>query len=107
MVVLPWLNRVDPAWLRGAIGTRRVVITMDNHYVKGGQGEMIAAAIARLSLQPSPSVTSLGVTSLPECGTNDEVLQHHGLDAVSLAQRFRAALEAVLARPLARPAVER
>jgi transketolase len=107
VTVLPWLNRVDSAWLRVAIGSGRVVITLDNHYVQGGQGEMIAAAIARLSLQPSPSVTSLGVTSLPECGTNDEVLQHHGLDVASLAQQFRASLEAVLARPLARPAVER
>jgi len=98
VTVLPWLNRVDAAWLRGAIGARRVVITLDNHYVQGGQGEMIAAAIARLSLQPSPSVTSLGVTSLPECGTNDEVLQHHGLDVASLAQQFRAALEPVPSR---------
>jgi transketolase len=93
VVVLPWLNRVDEAWLRGAVGTRRAVITIDNHYVQGGQGEMIAAAIARLALQPAPAVTRLGVTSLPECGTNDEVLQHHGLDAASLAQRFRAAVE--------------
>lgn len=93
VVVLPWLNRVDPAWLRSTIGTRRTVITLDNHYVKSGQGEMIAATIARLSLQPSPSVSSFGVTSLPECGTNDEVLQHHGLDVASLAQKFRAALE--------------
>jgi hypothetical protein len=62
VTVLPWLNRVDSGWLRGAVGSRRVVITLDNHYLQGGQGEMIAAAIARLSLQPSPSVTSLGVT---------------------------------------------
>jgi transketolase len=95
VVVLPWLNRVDEAWLRGAIGPRRTVITIDNHYVQGGQGEMIAAAIARLALQPAPAVTRLGVTSLPECGTNDEVLQHHGLDVASLAQAFRAALEPV------------
>ena len=79
--------------MASSIGSRRTVITLDNHYVHGGQGEMIAAAIARLALQPSPSVTSLGVTSLPECGTNDEVLQHHGLDVTSLALRFRTALE--------------
>ena len=103
VVVLPWLNRVDDGWLRSAIGVRRTVITLDNHYVQGGQGEMVAAAIARLSLQPSPSVTSLGVTSLPECGTNDEVLRHHGLDVAGLAQRFRAALEPA-ATPGVRPA---
>jgi len=98
VTVLPWLNRVDSAWLRGAIGARRIVITLDNHYLQGGQGEMIAAAIARLSLQPAPAVTSLGVTSLPECGTNDEVLQHHGLDVASLTQQFRAALAPVPVR---------
>ena len=56
---------------------------------------MLAAAIARLGLASAPTVLSLGVTSLPECGTNDEVLQHHGLDVASLVQRFRAALEPV------------
>jgi transketolase len=95
VVVMPWLNRVDDGWLRETIGARRTVITLDNHYVRGGQGEMLAAAIARLALAPAPSVLTLGVTSLPECGTNDEVLQHHGLDAASLAQRFRATLEPV------------
>jgi hypothetical protein len=35
---------------------------------------------------------SLGVTSLPECGTNDEVLEFHALDVASLATRFRAAV---------------
>ena len=95
VVVMPWLNRVDDAWLRQTIGERRAVITLDNHYVHGGQGQMLAAAIARLALTPAPSVLTVGVTSLPECGTNDEVLQHHGLDAASLAQRFRAALEPV------------
>jgi transketolase len=95
VVAMPWLNRVDEGWLRTVIGSRRVVITLDNHYVRGGQGEMLAAAIARLGLTPSPSVLSLGVTALPECGTNDEVLQHHGLDVASLALRFRAAVEPV------------
>jgi transketolase len=92
VVVLPWLNRIDPAWLRATIGARRTVITLDNHYVHGGQGEMVAAAIAGLALQPSPTVVSLGVTSLPECGTNDEVLEFHALDVASLATRFRAAV---------------
>jgi transketolase len=89
IVNLPWLNRIDENWLREAIGSRRTVITLDNHYLRGGQGEMVAAAVARLALQPSPRVLSLGVTELPECGTNDEVLAHHGLDVAGVVKRLR------------------
>jgi transketolase len=92
LINLPWLNRVDPAWLREAIGNCRAVLLLDNHYVRGGQGEMLAAAVAELGLDPVTSVTRLGVTDLPECGTNDEVLAYHGLDVKSLVAAFRVAM---------------
>ena len=38
-------------------------------------------------------VTRLGVTELPECGTNDEVLAYHGLDEAALMKEFRGAVE--------------
>jgi transketolase len=93
IVNLPWLNRVDSAWLRDTIGAARTIITLDNHYVHGGQGEMLGAAIAALGLEPAVRVSRVGVTSLPECGTNDEVLAHHGLDVAGLVKQFRAAIE--------------
>lgn len=93
VVNLPWLNRVDPAWLRDAIGTTRAVVTLDNHYVHGGQGEMVAAAVASLGLQPSVTVSTIGVSELPECGTNDEVLAYHGLDVASLVRIIRTVAE--------------
>jgi transketolase len=92
VVNLPWLNRVDEVWLRDTIGSRRTVITLDNHYVRGGQGEMVAAAVARLALEPAARVIPLGVGELPECGTNDEVLAYHGLDVAGLVSRLRTAV---------------
>jgi transketolase len=89
LVNLPWLNRVDPRWLREVIGGRRYILTLDNHYLKGGQGEMLATAIAELALEPTPRVLRAGVTALPECGTNDEVLAHHKLDVASLVRAMR------------------
>jgi transketolase len=89
VVNLPWLNRVDSGWLRDVIGRRRSVVTLDNHYVHGGQGDMLAAAVAGLGLAQQPRVTRLGVTELPECGTNDEVLAHHGLDVAGLVRNLR------------------
>src|SRR5207237_852668 len=70
VVNLPWLNRVDRTWLRETIGRCRTIITLDNHYVHGGQGEMLAAAVAELGLDAAARVTRIGVTELPECGTN-------------------------------------
>jgi transketolase len=95
LVNLPWLNRVDRGWLREVIGDCRSVITLDNHYVHGGQGEMVAAAIAELGLEPAVCVTRVGVTELPECGTNDEVLAYHGLDVASLVKTLRQAVPQV------------
>ncbi len=89
LVNLPWLNRIDSDWLAQAIGDCRSVVTLDNHYVHGGQGAMVAAAVAALGLQPGARVITIGVAELPECGTNDEVLAHHGLDVEGLTRHLR------------------
>jgi transketolase len=102
LINLPWLNRVDTGWLREAIGDRRALVLLDNHYVRGGQGDMVAAAVAELGLDPAVTVGRAGVTELPECGTNDEVLEYHRLDIPSLAKTFRAAL--ATRRPAVSPA---
>jgi transketolase len=97
LAVLPWLNRLDPGWLREMIGTRRVVVTLDNHYTRGGQGDMVAAAIAEMGLDPAVRVTRVGVEALPACGTNDEVLAHHRLDVEGLLARLESAVAPLLA----------
>jgi transketolase len=95
LVNLPWLNRIDPEWLRQVIGSRRSIVTLDNHYLHGGQGEMLSAAIAALGLEPAARVTRVGLTELPECGTNDEVLAYHGLDVPGLVKSLRQAVPQV------------
>ncbi len=92
LVNLPWLNRVDHRWLREVIGARRTIAMLDNHYLHGGQGDMLAAAVAELALEPAPQIVRIGVTSLPECGTNDEVLAHHGLDVGGLVKSLKHAV---------------
>ena len=86
VVNLPWLNRVDDAWLRETLDGVKRVFTLDNHYIAGGQGEMIAARIAELGLPAR--VTRFGVEDVPVCGQNDEVLRAHGLDAESLVGKI-------------------
>jgi transketolase len=86
LVNLPWLNVVDDAWLRDTVRGARRVVALDNHFVTGGQGGMIAAALGRAG--SGIPVRLIGVEEIPKCGTNDEVLRAHGLDAASLADRI-------------------
>lgn len=85
VINLPWLNRVDEEWLSAALAKCRLLITVDNHFLKGGQGEFVAAAVASLKLPELEKVVKLGITEIPRCGQNDEVLAAHRLDARSLA----------------------
>jgi transketolase len=82
VVDLPWLNRVDPDWLRETVTGVRHLFTLDNHYVDGGQGQMVGSRVAELGL--AVPVTRIGVRELPVCGTNEEVLAYHGLDTLGL-----------------------
>ena len=92
MINLPWLNRIDDDWVSQVLGTFPLVVTLDNHYVTLGQGVMVAAALARTA--PARRRASLGLTDIPACGTNAEVLAHHGLDAPSIAQAVRSCIHA-------------
>ena len=84
VIDLPWLNRIDDAWVSETLGRFKDVVTLDNHYLEFGQGVMVAAALARTGVRAG--VTSIGVTEVPACGTNAEVLAYHGLDAASIAR---------------------
>jgi transketolase len=92
VIDLPWLNRVDREWLTEVAGRFPWLFTLDNHYLHGGQGQMILAALVELPRRPLPWVRRLGVTRIPLCGGNSEVLKSHGLDAESIAEQIRRAL---------------
>jgi transketolase len=94
VVNLPWLNRIDHDWLTGAIAGKSAIFTLDNHLLEGGQGRMIAAAVAGLGIKDAPVVKRFGPIDFPVCGQNDEVLKTHGLDAESLAAALAGLLGA-------------
>jgi transketolase len=83
VINLPWLNRLDAAWVAETLGRFPAVITLDNHYVTLGQGVMVGAALLRAGVRAE--FRSLGLTDVPVCGGNAEVLAHHGLDAAAIA----------------------
>ena len=84
VINLPWLNRIDDGWVRTVLGKFPRIVTLDNHYLEFGQGVMVAAAIARTGVRAD--VIPLGLKGIPACGSNVDVLAHHGLDSASIAR---------------------
>jgi transketolase len=88
IVNLPWLNSIDAQWLAGLAAGRRIVVTLDNHYLVGGQGDRICSTLAESGVLSGIRVVKLGIADIPVCGTNAEVLAAHGLSAVDLVSRI-------------------
>lgn len=82
---LPWLNEIDKAWLEAEFRDYPLIVTLDDHYEKLGQGNLIAVALAGSGKR----IFSFGLKEIPACGQNQEVLKYHGLDARSLANKIR------------------
>src|SRR4029079_9682186 len=75
-----WLRDIDGAWLAEVAGGAQIV-TLDNHYVTGGQGDAVLAEVAAEAPEAASRVQKIGVTEVPKSGGNDETLRAHGLDA--------------------------
>lgn len=83
VIDLPWLNRIDDAWVK-SLGAYRQIVTLDNHYLEYGQGVMIAAALARNGVRAD--IFPIGLKEIPACGSNADVLAYHGLDPAGIAR---------------------
>jgi transketolase len=90
VIEIPWLRDVDGVWL--AENAADLVVTLDNHYVSGGQGDAVLAALAADA--PDVRVHKIGVTSIPKSGGNNEVLAAHGLDGEGIAGQVTRLLAA-------------
>ena len=91
VVAIPWLRDVDGAWLADVVG-EAAIVTLDNHYLSGGQGDAVLAALAAEAPVAAARVRKIGVTSIPKSGGNNEVLAAHGLDGEGIAAQVLASL---------------
>ena len=91
VINLPWLNRIDEEWLSSTVARFGLVVSLDDHYARLGQGTLVAASLARTGLT-RPALVTLGLEEVPVCGANAEVLSHHGLDADAIADAVRTRL---------------
>ena len=85
----PWLNQVDNTWLQWLSLTYGDVVVIDNHYAIGALFDRFAASLATKPV-PGLRLHQVAIDRIPACGTNDEVLTAHGMDATSLAATVRS-----------------
>jgi transketolase len=91
VVAIPWLRDIDGAWLADVAGGAPI-FALDNHYVSGGQGDAVLAALAQDLPEAAARVRKIGVTSVPKSGGNNEVLHAHKLDGEGIAEQVRSAV---------------
>lgn len=70
VVSLPWLNRIDANWVASMAADRRLLVTLDDHYLAGGQGEKVMAALAKAGV--SIPTLNLGLEGVPPSGQPGE-----------------------------------
>ena len=100
VVSLPWLRGIDGAWLV-EIAAGAPIVTLDNHYVSGGLGDGVLAALSAQAPEAAARVHKIGVEEVPKSGENNEVLAAHGLDADSIARLVLGGLRGHGKRPAA------
>jgi transketolase len=86
VVNMPWLNRVDAAWLAELVETFEEIFVVEDHAPVGALGDSLRREL------DGRSITVFGVEGWPACGTPLEALRFHGLDGSSLADRIVLAL---------------
>ncbi len=89
VVHMPWLNRVDPKWLRDIVDSCNNICVVDDHSPIGGLGDTMLNGLAGLGVLEGRRFKKFAVEGYPACGTPQEVLRYHGLDGASLAARMR------------------
>jgi transketolase len=89
VVNMPWLNRVDDEWLRECVAGFDGIFVLEDHSPVGGLSDTLRRHLNGGAPGPQ-TVRTLAIADYPACGTPAEVLQHHGLDAASLAANIAA-----------------
>lgn len=86
VINMPWLNRVDPSWLKGAVDAYSSVYVLEDHAIVGGLGNTILNKMAQLQMLDHRRFGIFGIQGMPAWGTPSEVLHFHGLSGPDLAK---------------------
>ena len=85
LISMPWLNRFDNNWIINELNNFHLII-IEDHYIEGGFAEKLSLAISKLDLNIKLDV--IGITEVPKSGTNQEILDYHGLSSKKISEKI-------------------
>ncbi|MCZ2127909.1 MAG: hypothetical protein LC099_09085 [Anaerolineales bacterium] len=88
VVNMPWLNRVDAAWLTETLAPYANVFMLEDHHPAGGLMDNLLTVCAERGLLNGKQMVKFAVEGYPACGTPQQALAFHGLDGLSLSKRI-------------------
>lgn len=85
------IKPIDAATLRTALTETGLVVTVEDHWIDGGLGDAVLAALASQG-ELSGRMIKIGVNEMPGSGTPDELRNRAGISARAIAERVRSAV---------------
>ena len=88
VVNIPWLNIIDPSWLKQIMNGLSFVIVLEDHSPFGGVSDTILRTALKHNLMEEKRFDVFGIEGSPAWGRPWEALRHHGVDGESIAARI-------------------
>ena len=85
------IKPIDADALRAAVSETDLLLTIEDHWIEGGLGDAVLAALAARR-DPSGTVVKIAVTEMPGSGTPEELRDWAGISAGRIADRVRSLL---------------
>jgi transketolase len=85
------IKPIDAETLRAAASQTGLLVTIEDHWIEGGLGDAVLAALADGG-ELSGTVVKVAVTQMPGSGTPEELRDWAGISAAAIADRVRSLL---------------
>jgi transketolase len=85
------IKPIDAETLRAAASQTGLLVTVEDHWIEGGLGDAVLAALAEGG-ELSGRVVKIAVTQMPGSGTPEELRDWAGISAAAIADRVRSLL---------------
>jgi transketolase len=83
---------IDEETLRAAARETELLVVVEDHWIEGGLGDAVLAALADDGSEIPARVVKIGVTEMPGSGSPEELRDWAGISAAKIVERVRSAL---------------